>query len=77
MGFNSHIRLFCCYWHGVGKWSENTAEGQNILSVFFFYFASAHLKSYCLYIFSSCQLKDNYAVFSDMVKLTSGWRRQC
>lgn len=40
MGFNSHIRLFCSHWHGVGKWSENTAEGQNIFSPFF---ASAHL----------------------------------
>lgn len=35
MGFNSHIHLFCSHWHGVGKWNENTAEGQNIFSPLF------------------------------------------
>lgn len=34
MEFNSHIRLFCSHWHGVGKWRENMAEGQNIFSPF-------------------------------------------
>lgn len=54
MGFNSHIRLFCSHWHGVGKWSENMAEGQNIFSPFLFFCSS---QSYCLSIFRSCQLK--------------------
>ena len=44
------------------------AEGQNIFSHFFVCLCSS--QSYCLCIFSSCQLKDNYVVFSDIMTLT-------
>lgn len=43
MGFNSHIRLFCRHRRGVGKWSENMAEGTKHGSLLFF--ASAHLEA--------------------------------
>lgn len=39
-----------------------------------FFFASVHLKA-IVCIFSSCQLKDNYVMFSDIIVLTSDWRR--
>lgn len=60
MGFNSHIRLFCSHWHGMGKWSENTAEGQNIFPFPSLSFCLCSSQSYCLCIFSSRQPKDNY-----------------
>lgn len=37
------------------------------------FFASVHLKA-IVYIFSSCQLKDNYVMFPEIMVLTSVWR---